>query len=77
MPYLASQSTEAYVAVFKRLKNPELRRAIAGGLTFRNVGNADADMRIVTERVTDALRQIAAENPLNRARVAQRGIALD
>lgn len=77
VPFLARQSTETYREIFKRLRNPQLRRAVAGGLAFRNIRNPDADMQIVTERVTAALKAIAAENGLNRARVAEKGVVPD
>jgi len=75
--FLARQSTETYREIFKRLRNPQLRRAVAGGLAFRNIRNPDADMQIVTDRVTAALQAIAAESRLNRARVAEKGVQTD
>ncbi len=77
VPFLARQEVATYRDIFKRLRNPDLRRAISGGLSFRNIGNADADMQMVTAKVTDALKLIAAESALNRARVAQKGVVLE
>lgn len=77
VPFLARQSSETYREIFKRLRNPQLRRAVAGGLAFRNIRNPDADMQIVTDRVTAALQAIAAESRLNRARVAEKGVQTD
>lgn len=77
VPFLASQDVGTYRDIFKRLRNPDLRRAISGGLSFRNIRNADADMQAVTAKVIEALRSIAAESSLNRARVVQKGVAVE
>lgn len=77
IPFLAKQRVETYRDVFKRLRNPDLRRAISGGLTFRSIQNADSEMQAVTTKVTEALKLIASESALNRARVAEKGVVLD
>ena len=69
MSSLAGMSKDEYVAVFKRLRDDALRKAIYGALFFKNVSNADANMLRITRTAQDALRQIAAENPFNAKRV--------
>jgi hypothetical protein len=72
--FLAAQDVDIYCGIFKRLRDKELRRAIAGGLKFRDIGNADQHMQTVTQHVEEALRRIGAESPINRRRVRQKGV---
>lgn len=77
LQFLSMQSTAVFREVFKSLKGANLSRAIIGGLMFRNLGNADAEMQLITSNVEEALRQIAQESPINLRRVRQKGIRVE
>ena len=68
------KSIDEYIALFKRLRDDRLRKAVRGALFFKNVSPAAADMLKITENAQDALRQIAAESYLNAKRVKAFGI---
>lgn len=74
--FLAAQPAEDYYAVFKNLQGSDLRLALRGGLMFRNIGNADENMRTVTAATTAALERIAAESPINKRRARAYGVDL-
>jgi hypothetical protein len=65
-----------YVRIFKKLNGDDRRHAIRGALYFRKIANADEHMKKITTLAEDALRTIAAENPLNAKRVQTFGITL-
>lgn len=73
----AAQDEDRYFEAFKRLKGAELERALAGGLQFRSIANANPQMRAVTEMTEGALRRIAEESEINRRRVIQKGVTVD
>lgn len=74
--FLASLSADDFHSIFKRLRSTELRRAIAGALMFRDIGNAHEAMHTVTANAVEALQRIGQESDINRRRVRQRGIAV-
>lgn len=61
---------EEYVAIFKKLKGPDLRTVLSGAFAFRDISNADTAMQTITRTVEGALRQIGGESPFNAKRVA-------
>lgn len=75
--YLAAQSAEHYREIFKALTGDELNAVIRGAFMFKNIVNADEDMKAVTAAATTALKSIAAESPINQRRVRMYGIALE
>lgn len=74
--FLATLSSEDFYNIFKRLRDTELRRAIAGSLIFRNISNAVEPMATVTTNAESALRRIGQESIINRRRVIQRGVTV-
>ena len=74
--FLATLLPDDFFGIFKRLRGAELRRAIAGALMFRDIGNADEAMAIVTGNAVSALQRIGQESQINRRRVEQRGVAV-
>lgn len=74
LTFLATLSADDFYALFKGLRGTELRRAIAGALSFRNIGNADEMMTAVTANAVAALQRIGQESQINRRRVNQKGV---
>jgi hypothetical protein len=74
--FLATLLPDDFYDIFKRLRGTELRRAIAGALMFRDIGNADEAMATVTANAVSALQRIGQESEINRRRVEQRGVAV-
>jgi len=66
-----------YVALFKKLKEPELSRIIDLCLQFGRLGGTTACQEAIAERVAEALRRIGRENKLNASRVLRFGIKVD
>jgi hypothetical protein len=58
-----------YTKLFKTKRGRELRRIINGGLTGVRSVNSPAGFTQVASKTVEALRQIAAESPLNARRV--------
>jgi len=54
-----------------------LKIALIGALSFRDISNADEQMKTITRTVEGALRQIAAENKMNAKRVRYYGVQID
>ena len=69
--FLASLSADDFYKLFKTQKGLDLRRIIYGALMFRDIGNADEKMKLVTKNAEEALRRIAAESVINARRVKQ------
>lgn len=74
---LARQSPDRFYEIFKRLRNPDLRRAVKGGLMFRQMRDADDAMKAITRNTIAALKRIGGESDINRRRIEQKGVALD
>ncbi len=74
--FLAGLTPDNFYDLFKTLRGSDLRRAIAGALHFRDVGNVDPDMAALTANAVAALERIGKESEINRRRVAQRGVAI-
>ena len=66
---MLSLSTEDYYTIFKNLKGDDRRLAIAAGLQFKRISNANSKMIEISKRVTDALKRIGLENPPNASRI--------
>ena len=62
-------SADQYYDVFKSIEGKEFRSALAGALTFKDVGNLTEEMKVINENVFTALRKISLESPLNAKRV--------
>jgi len=74
--FLATLTSNQFYDIFKALHGDDLRRAIAGALMFRDIGNADEAMKTVTANAVAALQKIGQESDINRRRVIQRGVAV-
>jgi len=72
LAYLSDITKDEYVKLFKELNGEDLNTALKGALLFRNVSNADDDMRKITSTVVAALDEIASESSLNAWRVSTR-----
>ena len=73
---LANLTEADYVDIFKRLRGPDRRNALKGGLIFRTTLNPDERMKSITRMAESALRQIANESPMNAKRVRNLGVQL-
>ncbi|HEX8580356.1 MAG TPA: hypothetical protein VF655_12290 [Allosphingosinicella sp.] len=71
--FVSHQSSDALYLLFKTLRGNDLRRAVAGALMFKNVGNPSEEMNRITANASSALARIAAESVINRRRVLQKG----
>ena len=67
--YLATVTVDDYEAMLKKLRGADLQTAIRVALQFGEFNSADANDREVGIRMTEALRRIADQGPLNRMRV--------
>jgi len=74
--FLAGRTADELYDIFKALRGVELKRAVAGALMFKGTVNPSDSMRQVTDNAVAALTRIAAESPVNRRRVLQRGVEL-
>ncbi len=74
---LAQGTVAEYVALFKKLKEPELSRIIDLCLQFGRLGGTTACQEAIAERAAEALRRIGRENKLNASRVLRFGIKVD
>lgn len=72
LQFLAGLSVADFVALFKRLKNDDLRRAVREALRFSSRGEPGSSEVMVASRANEALDLIAAESQINARRVAQR-----
>ena len=75
--FLSLQTPATFREIFKRLSGTDLLAAVSGGLKFRNLQNANAEMQVVTMNVETALREVAQESRINLRRVRQKGVAVD
>lgn len=67
--YLATVPVEEYRAMVKRLRGGDLNTAISVALRFGDMGSADSNDLEVAKRMSEALRLVADESPLNRMRM--------
>ncbi len=67
--YLASVPVEEYHALLKRLRGDDLHTAILVAQRFEEVMSSDELHREITRRMTQALRLVGEEGPLNARRV--------
>jgi hypothetical protein len=74
--FLATLSAADYVRIFKSLRGEALSKAVRGGLYFRDVGNADQNMKQISVAVQDALQIIGAESLVNEKRIRRYGVEL-
>ena len=73
---LADLSVEEYRDIFKKERDADLRRILAGALQFDSITNASEPMREISRRARAALRMIGAESPINARRVRRYGITV-
>lgn len=69
--FLASVPPFDYYNLFKQSSGDTLNNILSGALMFRNIGNADEQMKAVTANVIEAMRQISKDSPMNARRVAK------
>ena len=74
---LATQTAEDFVRLFKSLRGDELTRAINAGLRFREISNANDEMKHVVATVETAIRMIGKESVMNARRIRRYGVELD
>jgi hypothetical protein len=74
---LAALSTEVYRRIFKEQRGDQLNFLISGTLKFRRIQNPSREMKVIVEKATAALREIAAESRLNARRVEKFGVELN
>lgn len=67
--YLATVAVDDYRAMLKRLRGGELQTVISVALRFGDISGGDANDLEVAKRMTEALRLIASESPLNQMRI--------
>jgi len=72
--FLASLTADDFFKIFKARRGDELRRVIYGAFMFRNISNADAEMKTVTKNAEEGMRKIGKESAINARRVKQYGI---
>ena len=70
--FLAKLSAVDFVALFKKLKGDDLRRAVREALRFANRGGAGSSEVMIATRAKEGLDLIATESLINARRVAQR-----
>lgn len=74
--FLATLSPDDFYQIFKSLRGGELSQAIAGALSFQDIGNSDEAMATLTANAVSALQRIGQESEINRRRVELRGVAV-
>jgi KAP family P-loop domain len=72
--FLASTSVEDFFVVFKAFRGIDLRQAIYGALMFREISNASAEMKTITNTAEEALKKIGRESTINARRVRSYGL---
>jgi hypothetical protein len=73
---LAAAHVTDYYQAFKSRSGDGHRRLVRNALEFARVINPSEDMRMITEKATEALQVIARESPLNEYRVSRLGIGV-
>jgi hypothetical protein len=66
---IAELPVSEFKKLFKETRGRELKRIVSGGLLANRVANATEGMKAVTRSTVAALREIAAESPINARRV--------
>lgn len=66
---LSILTVEDYKSLFKRLRGTKMRNAVRAAIGFRDISNRGADYETIINNATQALREIAAESPMNNRRV--------
>lgn len=74
---LANTSIDEYYQLFKNEKGQHLSSYIYTCLKFGQFGNASDQQKEIANRVTEALKKIAAESELNKRRVKKYGVEID
>lgn len=74
---LANTSIDDYYQLFKNEKGEHLSSYIYTCLKFGQFGNASDQQKEIANRVTEALKKIAAESELNKRRVKKFGVEID
>ncbi len=74
---LLSFPVEEYVRVLRTYENDAFEDIMRALNSYTSISNPSDDMKKVTARYHDAMRQVAKDSAINRHRVIQRGIKLD
>jgi hypothetical protein len=74
---LSMKEVAEYYRIFKEATGENLSRALDAGLQFDRIVNSTDEMKEVTRRTKEALRQLGSESRLNAYRVRRFGIFLD
>jgi hypothetical protein len=74
---LANTSIDDYYQLFKNEKGEHLSSYIYTCLKFGQFSNASDQQKEIANRVTEALKKIAAESELNKRRVKKFGVEID
>lgn len=74
---LANTSIDEYYQLFKNEKGEHLSSYIYTCLKFGQSGSASDQQKEIANRVTEALKKIAAESELNKRRVKKYGVEID
>jgi hypothetical protein len=75
--FLAQLSVDDFTRLFKENSGLRLRQMIRAALQFGALAGADAEMKTVAERATEALRSIGRESDINARRVRSYGIVVN
>ncbi len=73
---LSETSVAEYYEIFKSTEGELLPRIVRRALRFRQISNQNEYQKKINAAVEEALKQIAAESPLNKLRVRKFGIDL-
>lgn len=77
MTTLSTLAVADYYQIFRSEKGSDLRKAIKACLQFDRILNATAEMREISKRAKEALKQIGQESPINARRVKAYGVEVD